>query len=120
MKQIIIIVVALFSFSNVVIAQSKAGKQDTAKHVTLSSCPKHIGSLVYDPAKCPNCGMSLNLSKKEIMKMQVTKSYSCPANASLAVNEARNLSPKEKIKWEIVKASQGVNNECKMDMVMSR
>ena len=35
------------------------------------------------PAKCNKCGMDLVKSKKEQMKTEVTKSYSCPMHADI-------------------------------------
>ena len=52
--------------------------------------------------------MNLNLSQKEQMKAQVTKTYTCPVNADIVSNSAGrnlNLSLKEKMKMEVVKLS---------------
>ena len=44
------------------------------------SCPmKCEGEKTYDkPGKCPKCGIDLTKSKKEQMKMEVMKTYTCP------------------------------------------
>ena len=62
--------------------------QDSTKHKSKMqimeqmkySCPmKCEGEKTYDkPGKCPKCGMDLTKSKKEQMKMEVMKTYTCP------------------------------------------
>jgi ssDNA-binding Zn-finger/Zn-ribbon topoisomerase 1 len=36
--------------------------------------------------KCPKCNMDLTLSKKEQMKAEVTKLYTCPSHAEVVSN----------------------------------
>ncbi|MFI5187771.1 MAG: hypothetical protein ACHQF0_13655 [Chitinophagales bacterium] len=120
-KNIIIALVSLIS-STIIFAQSKAGKQDVTKHTVLYSCPAHHQAVVFNPAKCPNCGMDLNLSQKEQMKMQITKAYSCPPNANnIRVRKGNrvNLSPKEEMKMQAVKFYNDLKPGNGMDMAMS-
>jgi hypothetical protein len=42
------------------------------------SCPMHPQYVGNTPAKCPVCNSNMNLSKKEQMKMEVMKLYTCP------------------------------------------
>ena len=57
--------------------KSKAHKQKMEQ--MKYSCPmKCEGDKTYDKAgKCPKCGMDLTKSKKEQMKMEVMKTYTC-------------------------------------------
>ena len=38
----------------------------------------HADVVSNKPGKCTKCGMDLNLSPKEKMKMEVVKAYACP------------------------------------------
>lgn len=104
---------ALTILSVSVFAQGKAGKKDTAKHVTLYTCTMHDTIAIKKPGNCPVCGMKLERSKKEQMKTEVTKSYSCPMHADVTSDSPGKctkcgmnltLSSKEKMKAEVVKA----------------
>lgn len=112
MKKIIILAAVFLVSFTVVRAQEKAGKKDTATHVTLYTCPMHPGVSTDAPGKCPLCGMNLNLSKKELLKTQVAKAYTCPIHADIVSDKSGkcskcgtqlNLSLKEKMKAEVVK-----------------
>lgn len=62
--------------------------QDSVKHKTKNqkqkvekvkySCPMHPEVTSDKPGTCTQCGMSLTLSPKEKMKMEVMKKYTCP------------------------------------------
>src|SRR5215471_18605484 len=107
MKKIIIFTtVFLLSFA-ITNAQEKAGKRDTTSHVNLYTCPTHPDVSTDKPGKCPFCGMDLNLSKKELLKTDVTKAYTCPIHAETVSDKPGkcpkcgtqlNLSVKEKMK----------------------
>jgi predicted RNA-binding Zn-ribbon protein involved in translation (DUF1610 family) len=122
-------------------AQEKAGKKDTAKHVSLYSCPMHPDVTSNHAAKCPKCGMELALSKKEQMKRDVTKSYTCPVHADVVSNspgkcpkcgKQLTASKKEQMKMEVTKVytcpmhpdqiadKPGKCSECGMDLVMKK
>lgn len=112
MKKIIILAVTIFIVSPAVFSQEKAGKKDTAKHATLYTCSMHPDVVMYKKGKCPTCGMKLEVSKKELMKREVTKNYTCPAHADVISTKAGkcpqcgaelSLSPKEKMKMEVMK-----------------
>lgn len=79
MKKIIFLTLTLITIlSAPAFSQTKAGRVDTMKHMQLYTCPMHDSVASTKPGNCPVCGMKLQLSKKEAMKSQVTKSYSCP------------------------------------------
>src|SRR5690348_6374220 len=85
MKKLIII---LFVMAATVtsFAQDKAGNKDTTQHVTLYSyaCPRHPNFVSDKPGKGPKCGLDLaQLSPKEQMKRDVTKTYTCPIHAEV-------------------------------------
>jgi len=112
MKKIIILSLACLMAFAVVNAQEKAGKSDTTTRISLYNCPMHPGVTTDKPGKCPYCGMDLNLSKKELLKTQVTKAYTCPVHVDVVSDKAGkcprcgtqlNLSLKEKMKAEAAK-----------------
>ncbi|MBN8836157.1 MAG: hypothetical protein J0I09_02780 [Sphingobacteriia bacterium] len=111
MKKLIILAITFFIASPVVFAQ-KAGKVDTTKHTTLYSCPMHPEVTSDKPGKCPKCGMDLNLTPKEQMKAELTKTYTCPVHLEVTSHDPgkcpkcgrkMNLSPKEQMKAEAMK-----------------
>ncbi len=80
MKKIIILVIVLVSGFGSFAQKSKnnqlPGKAQVAQNTY--TCPMHPDVVSDRPGKCPKCGMNLNLSKKEQMKMEVMKIYTCP------------------------------------------
>lgn len=93
--------------SGAIFAQTKAGKIDTTKHLTIYSCPMHDTVAMKKPGNCPICGMKLQLSKKEEMHMGANKNYTCPIHPTEVSDKPgkcskcgmnMNLSPKEKNK----------------------
>ena len=115
MKKLIVLALSLAIASTSIFAQEKAGKKDTTQHVTLYAyaCPMHSNFISDKPGKCPKCGMKLTqLSAKEQLKSDVTKTYTCPVDAEVISTQPGkcpkcgkdlNLSPKEKMKVEVVK-----------------
>src|SRR5689334_476443 len=116
MKKLIILALSVAIGSTGVFAQEKAGKKDTDQHVSIYSyaCPMHPNYISDKPGKCPKCGMDLTqLSAKDQIKRDVTKTYTCPEHADVVstlpgkcpkCGKDLNLSPKEKMKAETVKA----------------
>lgn len=72
---------------------------DMKKMEMAYCCPKHHEVMSDKPGKCPKCGTALNLSPKEKMKMEVMKMYSCPMHA------------------EVTSDKPGKCSKCGMDMV---
>jgi transcription initiation factor IIE alpha subunit len=112
LKNVLILAIAFIIASPSLIAQSKAGKVDTTKHVEFYTCPMHKDVVSDKPGKCTKCGMDLNLTPKEQMKRAVTKKYTCPVHIDVTSHDAGkcpkcgkklNLSPKEQMKAETVK-----------------
>ena len=102
-----LIMAALTILSTTLFAQTKAGRVDTTKHIVWYSCPMHHTVAMKQPGNCPICGMKLNLSKKEEMKMAQTKNYVCPTHPNEVSDKpgicskcgmTLNLSSKEKAK----------------------
>lgn len=111
MKKLIILLIAVTAVF-VTYAQEKAGKKDTTQHEVIYTCPMHPDVTSIEPGKCTKCGMDLALSKKEQMKVGVTKSYTCPVHADVISNQpvkcskcGKNLllSKKEQMKMEVMK-----------------
>ena len=102
------LMMAVFSIMFVsVIAQGKAGKKDTTRNTILYTCPMHPEVEMKKAGHCPQCGMQLQVSKKEEMKNAVVKNYTCPVHTQVISDKPGkcskcgmnlNLSPKEKIK----------------------
>ncbi len=107
-----ILMMAVFSIMYVsVVAQGKAGKKDTTRHTILYTCPMHPEVGMKKAGHCPQCGMQLQVSKKEEMKNAVIKNYSCPVHTKVMSDKpgkcskcgmALNLSPKEKMKVNVM------------------
>jgi uncharacterized paraquat-inducible protein A len=108
MKTIKILLMVVFTILTVsLFAQTKGGRVDTSKHTVWYTCSMHDTVAMKQPGNCPICGMKLNLSKKEEMKMSITKNYVCPTHPSIVKEQpgvcpicgmSLNLSPKEKAK----------------------
>jgi transcription initiation factor IIE alpha subunit len=112
MKQLFIFIGAILITSTNMLAQTKAGKVDTAQHLTFYACPMHPDIVAHEPGKCPKCGMELTLSAKEQMKASQVKNYTCPIHVTVVKHDPgkcpkcgrkMNLSPKEQMKAEVVK-----------------
>lgn len=111
MKTILIIAVALFTTCSASFAQkAKQNIVDTSKRV-LYTCPMHPDITSNKPGTCSKCGMELQVSKKEAMKMDVVK-YTCPMHPNVISDKpgkcpecgtTLNASPKEKMKMDAVK-----------------
>jgi transcription initiation factor IIE alpha subunit len=111
MKKLIVLLIAISSAA-ITFAQEKAGKKDTTQHSAVYTCPMHPDVTSDKPGKCPKCGMDLNLSAKEQMKMQVTKAYCCSAHPDVTSDKPGkcpkcgkklSLTAKEKMKMEVMK-----------------
>ena len=112
MKKIILLTLAFITIHSVVVsAQTKAGKVDTVNHPQFYTCPVHDSIALTKPGNCAVCGMKLEVSKKEAMKTQVTKSYSCPIHIAEVSDKpgkfskcGKNLalSAKEKMKVDVM------------------
>ena len=142
MKKIMMLMIAALTISSVsVFAQEKAGKKDTTQHTVLYTCPMHPDIKMDKAGKCPKCGMELSLSKKEEMKIAVTKNYTCPVHADVTsassgkcpqCGKKLSLSKKEEMKAEAMKlytcpmhsdvvSDKAVKcSKCGMDMTMKK
>ena len=136
------LMMAALTISSVsVFAQEKAGKKDTTQHTILYTCSMHPDVKMDKEGKCPKCGMELSLSKKEEMKIAVTKNYNCPVHADVVSDKSGkcpqcgknlNLSKKEEMKADVVKLytctmhrdvtsdKAGKCSKCGMDMTMKK
>jgi hypothetical protein len=76
MKSLIIFLFATFatvaSFAQK--ANNNSPATDSSKQVVYS-CPMHPDYISFAAAKCPVCGD--NMSKKEVMKAEIMKLYTC-------------------------------------------
>lgn len=107
------LMMAAFSIMTITaFSQEKAGRKDTTNHPAFYTCPKHSDIRSEKEGFCSKCGMKLEMTPKEKMKREVTKSYTCPVHADVVLKESGKcpqcgkeliLSPKEKMKMEVVK-----------------
>lgn len=112
MKPVTMLLMAALSITSIgVFAQEKAGRKDTMPHAKVYTCPTHDQVKANKPGNCPICGMKLQLSQKEAMKMAVTKNYVCPMHPEEKSDKpgtcpkcgmTLNLSPKEKMKAAVM------------------
>ncbi|MDE3145564.1 MAG: hypothetical protein KGL19_15510 [Bacteroidota bacterium] len=108
MKTIKMLMIAALTILSVTLfSQTKGVRIDTTKHIVWYTCPMHDTVSMKQPGNCPICGMKLQLSKKEEMKMAQTKTYVCPNHPTEVSNKpgvcskcgmTLNLSLKEKAK----------------------
>ncbi|MDX2048085.1 MAG: heavy metal-binding domain-containing protein [Chitinophagaceae bacterium] len=82
-----LLMAALSIMTITVFSQEKAGRKDTAQHITFYTCPKHSDVTSEKEGYCSKCGMKLELSLKEKMKREVTKNYTCPIHAEVVSNK---------------------------------
>jgi uncharacterized protein with PIN domain len=104
--------VVLTIMSITAFSQEKAGRKDTTQHIKIYACPMHDTVAMKQPGNCSICGMKLQLSTKEQMKKDVTRTYTCPVHLDVTSHDPgkcpqcgrkMNLSPKEQMKAEVVK-----------------
>jgi periplasmic mercuric ion binding protein len=69
--------------------ENSASEAETAKPYCCSMHPEVKSD---KPGKCSKCGMNLNLSEKEKMKMQAVKLYTCPMHADVTSDKAGKCS----------------------------
>ena len=90
MKSFIICVLALFI--TVTLFAQKAKQNQTPAHIDTSkqviyTCIMHPDYISFVAAKCPVCGD--NMSKKEVMKMEVMKIYTCPMDSVMCTKPGK-------------------------------
>lgn len=114
-------------------ANSQANKGTTVL-TTNYTCPMHPEITSDKAGKCSKCGMNLNLSPKEKMKMAVMKTYTCPMHPDVTSDKAGkcskcNMDLKETVKtsasWscpmhpEITSDKPGKCSKCGMNLNLS-
>jgi putative DNA topoisomerase len=77
MKSFIICLTAMFISLAAFSQKAKQNSDTTLKSYLAYSCPMHPQYVSNVPAKCPVCNDDMTLSKKEQMKAEVVKLYTC-------------------------------------------
>jgi hypothetical protein len=98
MKSFIICLTAMFISVAAFSQKAKQNSDTTLKSYLTYSCSMHPQYVSNVPAKCPVCNDDMLLSKKEQMKMEVVKLYTCPMD-------------------NVMSTQPGKCPKCKMDMV---
>jgi len=62
-------------------------KQHKTEKITYS-CPMHPDMVMDKPGKCPTCGMALQSSKKEQMKMKEMGLFTCPMHPDVTSDKS--------------------------------
>jgi putative DNA topoisomerase len=89
MKSIIICLAATF-ISFAAFSQKAKQNSDTAlKSYLTYSCSMHPQYVSNVPAKCPVCNADMTLSKKEQMKAEVVKLYTCPMDSVISTKPGK-------------------------------
>jgi len=115
MKKLIILILAV---TGALAGFSQTGSTPKVKHTKHQStihqytCPMHPDVVMNKSGKCSTCGMDLQASKKENMKMKVMKTYTCPMHPDVVMDKPGKCSAcgmklqaskKEKMKMEVMK-----------------
>src|SRR3954451_4296741 len=78
MKTLIIYCFAMFVSVTAFSQKAKQNSDTTLKSYLTYSCSMHPQYVSNVPVKCPVCNSDMTLSKKEQMKAEVVKLYTCP------------------------------------------
>jgi len=73
MKSLKMLVMATLTILSVSLFAQDTKKQKIKTAKITYACPMHPDMVMDIPGKCPKCGAKLNLSPKEKMKMEVMK-----------------------------------------------
>ncbi|GAB3026484.1 hypothetical protein GCM10027051_34080 [Niabella terrae] len=88
MKQFFMLMLMIASVTAVYAQKGKQGNPGKGHTATaIYTCPMHPEVASSKPGKCPKCNMDLVLSKKEQMKMEVTKMYTCPMHPNVQADK---------------------------------
>lgn len=99
MKSLIIYCLAMFVSIAAFSQKAKQSSDTTLKSYLTYSCSMHPQYVSSVPAKCPVCNSDMTLSKKEQMKAEVVKLYTCPMD-------------------NVISTKPGKCPKCEMDMVV--
>ncbi|HYK44717.1 MAG TPA: heavy metal-binding domain-containing protein [Parafilimonas sp.] len=89
MKSFIVILIAMFATVTAFSQKAKQNSDTTLHQYVTYSCNMHPQYVSNVPAKCPVCNNNMNLSGKEIMKMQIMKLYTCPMDNMFSVQSGK-------------------------------
>jgi hypothetical protein len=89
MKSLIIYCLAMFVSIAAFSQKAKQNSDTTLKSYLTYSCSMHPQYVSNVPAKCPVCNRDLILSKKEQMKAEVVKLYTCPMDKVISTQPGK-------------------------------
>ena len=89
MKSIIICLTATFISFGAFSQKAKQNADTTLQSYLTYSCSMHPQYVSNVPAKCPVCNDDMTLSKKEQMKAEVVKLYTCPMDKVISTEPGK-------------------------------
>ena len=94
--KILFAIMIAFTITQSVNAQKAKANAATNQGTTVVTnnytCPMHPDVVSDKPGKCSKCGMDLNASPKEKMKMEVMKTYTCPMHPDVTSDKSGKCS----------------------------
>ena len=94
MKSLVISCFVMFASIAAFSQKAKQNADTSLKPYVTYSCTMHPEYVSSVPAKCPACNKDMNLSKKEQMKMQGMKLYTCPMDSDSVMSVQPGKCPK--------------------------
>ena len=94
MKSFIICLAAMFITVAAFSQKAKQNSNATLKSYMTYSCTMHPQYVSNEPAKCPVCNKDMNLTKKEQMKMESVKLYTCSMDGDSVISTKPGKCPK--------------------------
>jgi hypothetical protein len=89
MKTLIVYSLAMFVSITAFSQKTKQNADTTLKSYLTYRCSMHLQYVSNVSAKCPACNSDMTLSKKEQMKAEVVKLYTCPMDSVISTQSGK-------------------------------